>query len=211
MKRSLENRLRGWFPQEPYLFSRNCRVETSLKKPPLMIRPEYTVSATKFMGLLAIFWIVFYGFLFFSNFNLLKEYPVSVLQLTSWIILGVIIGIVSWVVYTRRELCRLTRTFQINVNLKDMVFIILLPVLAFFFPALFARHIIGLSFAALYFSSYAWGVSSVLTRYGLFLFYEKIENMRIMTSWFGPSGFAVIPKPPKQEKRPALGSELKQA
>jgi hypothetical protein len=49
VKKSLENRIRGWFPQEPYLLSTqvkvNCEVNIEIKNPPPKISQDYTNSA----------------------------------------------------------------------------------------------------------------------------------------------------------------------
>ncbi len=189
-KETLQNRIRGWFPQEPCRTSRYCKVEFEAKNPPLMIRSDFTLSATKFAGALTIFYIIFYGFIDFS-FPGLEWYSISAFQVIAWIIVGVAIGIVSMVVYTRKELCRLSRDYQTGVNWKGLILVLLVPGLVFTFGGwyIFGSSLVGTI------SVYVWGVSISLTRYGLLYFYEKTENMRIMTSWFG-GGFAVIPKAP---------------
>ena len=77
--KSLRNRVRGWFPQEPYIISRQIRqvkVDHETKQPPLMIPPQYKVSATKTAGIMLIYWIILYGFISYININL-ERYPVS--------------------------------------------------------------------------------------------------------------------------------------
>lgn len=197
IKRSLENRLRGWFPKEPQLISRSCRIGIAAKQPPLIIRPEYTLSATKYVGALAIFGIIFYGFLF-SSLNF-EWNPFSVFQFTAWIILGVTIGTMSSMVYTRKELGRLSRNFQTNTNWKDAILLYFAPIFVFaLFGFFVSRVLFSLTLTGFILSLYAYVVSSLLTRYGLMHFYEKTENMRIMQGWF-EGGFAVIPKPPNKK------------
>ena len=190
VKKSLESRIRGWFPQEPSRISMSCKVEFEAKNPPPMIRSDFTLSATKFAGALTIFYIIFYGFIDFS-FPSLERYTISAFQVLAWIIVGVAIGIVSMVVYTRNELCRLSRDYQTSVNWKELILILLVPGLVISFGG---WYIFGSSLAVII-TVYVWGVSISLTRYGLLYFYEKTENMRIMTGWFG-GGFAIIPKAP---------------
>jgi hypothetical protein len=206
VKRSLENRLRGWFPQEPYFFSRNCRVETSTKNPPLMIRPEYTNSATKFAGETAILSTIFSGLLL-SSLNFVWQ-PFPVYHLVAWMIAGAIIGMVSCTVYTKRELCRLSRNYQIEFNWRENSLFALLPFFVFAVASLLATSHVGLSLGVALFSWYALAVSYGSVRYGLLRYYEKTENMRIITSWSG-LGYAVIPKPPNQRMSLKQGSELR--
>jgi hypothetical protein len=206
VRRSLENRLRGWFPQEPYLFSRGCNVVAGVKNPPLKIRQEYTNSATKNAGVLAIGSTIFVG-LFLLSLNL-EWQPFSIYYLVAWIIAGAIIGMVLCTLYTSRELCRLSRDYQIDAKWKENLLIVMLPFIVFLIGTSLAMQQIALTSGAAMFSLYAWMVSFEFTRYGSLRLFEKKENMRIMTSWFGP-GYAAIPQPPKQKMSLKQVSELR--
>ncbi len=67
------------------MISTRLKVNHENKQPPPIIPSEYKVSAMKFAGAYAIFWIIFYGF-WFSNILSLERYPVSEFQIVAWII-----------------------------------------------------------------------------------------------------------------------------
>lgn len=54
-KKSLGSRIRGWFPHEPYMSNTRLKAIRESEQPPLIIPPEYKVSATKVAGGFAIF------------------------------------------------------------------------------------------------------------------------------------------------------------
>jgi hypothetical protein len=199
IKKGLENKIRGWFPKEPYLATSQIKMEFKVKQAPLVIPPECNVSATKAAGGFGVFWIIVYGFMF-SNILNLGRYPISVFQMMAWIIAGLTVGVISCIVFTKNQLGRLSKNYQIYVNGKDMVLLIVPIVLFFIFGAFVSWSIKpsvgGAGFQGLLIAAYSWGVSSVITRTILFAAFEKKESMRIMQSWFG-SGFALIPKPPR--------------
>jgi hypothetical protein len=86
VKKSLENRIRGWFPHEPTMISTRLEMTRESKQPPLIIPPEYNVNATKFAGAFSIFSIIFWGFMIFSiDFTM---HPISAFQIVAWIIAG---------------------------------------------------------------------------------------------------------------------------
>ena len=76
------SKIRGWFPQEPILKKTfqvqgaRVKVDSETKQPPRIIPPEYKVSATKVAVALAVFWIIFYGFISFTFINI-ERYPLS--------------------------------------------------------------------------------------------------------------------------------------
>jgi hypothetical protein len=83
-KKSLENRIRGWFPQEPTMFRTRLKVDYENKRQPPIIPPGYTLSSTRVAAIVAIFYIIIYGFLSLNNLNF-EAYPISVL-LSLWMI-----------------------------------------------------------------------------------------------------------------------------
>jgi hypothetical protein len=67
VKKSLENRIRGWFPQEPNMIAKSLQVNNEYKQQPQIISSEYKTSATKAAGKTALLWIILgYGFFTFS-------------------------------------------------------------------------------------------------------------------------------------------------
>jgi hypothetical protein len=115
VKRTLENRIRGWFPHEPLLISGNCRVKYEVKNPPLMI-PEYTTSLTTNTAKFVLLWGIAYGVLFFGIFGNSFFYDISVFQVAASIIFGLTLGVILANIIIRRTLTRLL------VNYKAFVF-----------------------------------------------------------------------------------------
>jgi hypothetical protein len=201
IKKTLHNRIRGWFPHEPYLLSTqvkvDCEVNNEIKHPPPMIPQDYTVSATKTARNVAVLWIFLYGF--FSLIWLSTE-PVNITLLVAWIIVGAAVGIISGKKYTQNQLRRLSKEVQIYPNKKDMIFVIvpLLLVLPFGFLVswfLFDALIRPSRLFGVLVSVYAYSASQQVARYAIFRGFERKQDMRIMTGWLG-GGIAVIPKPP---------------
>ena len=193
VKKSLENRIRGWFPQEPYAISTRLKVNHENKQPPLIIPLEYKVSTTKFLGGFAVFWIVFYGYIFFSSFNLINH-PVSAFQMVAWIIAGLAIGVISDTVFTKNQLNRLSKDYQFTTNGKDWGLLIV-PMVLFFIFSGFVSWFLYSSLQLWVISVYSWAVSSQLTRVLLFAAFERKENMRTMQSWWGTRIFLVSKAP----------------
>lgn len=209
-KNTLKNRIRGWFPKEPYLLSTRVKVDYDLdikiKQPPLMISQDYTVSATKTARNVAILWIFIYGV---SSLIWLNVEPVNITLLVAWIIVGVAVGIISGKKFTQNQLGRLLKEVQIYPNKKDVIFAIvpLLLVLPFGFLVswfLFDALTRQSSLFGVLVSVYVFSVSHQVTRYAIFRGFERKQDMRLMTSWIG-GGIAVIPKPPNNNY-PAGGS-----
>jgi|WetSurMetagenome_2_1015567.scaffolds.fasta_scaffold87295_2 hypothetical protein len=195
-KKSLENRIRGWFPKEPYLVSNRLNLDYETKKPSKVIPSEYKVSTTKVAGAGAIFWIILYGFLVLYSVNSInRDYPISSFQLIAWTIAGLALGAISCIIFTKNQLGRLIKDYQFSTTGKDVIFLIvsfvMFSIFGFFVsqsPAIQGSMI----------SLYAWGVSFLTTRVTLFAAFEKKENMRIVQRWFGAGGVGafLVPKPP---------------
>lgn len=198
VKKSLENRIRGWLPKEPYLISTRVKVDCETKQQPPIIPSGYNLSATKVAGAFAIFWIILYGFTSFTFLNL-ERYSISAFQIVAWIIAGLTVGAISGAIFTQNQLSRLSKDYQISTNGKDMVLLIVPTVLFFIFGFFVSWSIYGAMrlpiFQGFLISVYAWGISIEIIRYVLFFAFEKRENMRIMQSWFGFL-FVLIPKAP---------------
>jgi hypothetical protein len=199
-KKTLENRIRGWFPKEPAMISKRFNVYHESKQPPLMIPSNYKLSATKFAGAFAIYWIIFYGFIFyfvFFSFNI-YSHPVSEFQIVTWIILGLTGGVISNAIVTKNQLSRLSKDYQFNTNGKDMVLLIVPMVLVFGFGG-FVSWFLYSSLQVWGILIYCWGVSFCLTRVLLFVALERKENMRLMQSWWGTNIF-LVPKAPNNKE-----------
>jgi hypothetical protein len=198
-KKSLGNRIRGWFPQEPYMISTRFKVENIDKRQPPIIPPGYNVSSTKVAGIVAILYIIIYGFSSFYNLNF-EEYAISVFQGVAWIIFGVAAGTISSIIFTQNQLGRLLKDYQFSTNGQDLVLLIvplvLFSIFVFFVSFSFngIMHITALQGCVI--SVFAYGVSMLIIRYVLFLAFEKNENMRLMQSWGGKL-MILIPKAPE--------------
>jgi hypothetical protein len=210
----LSSRIRGWFPREPYLISTRSKIKQENRPPPPII-PAYKLSAIKFAGGYAIFWIIFYGLMFFA-FNP-GRYPISGLQVAVWVIAGSAIGIFSGAAYTKNQLRRLMRDYQIFVDGKDIALLGVPIILFTFFVFLVSLSIpssIGVYVSqGLMISVYSWGDSFVITRTIQLATFERRENMRIMQSWWN-TDLVLIPKAPDSflnnlkvsDRRDSIGS-----
>ena len=193
VKKSLENRIRGWFPKEPYIISTRLNVDYETKKPPQVIPPEYKVSATKVVGAIAIFWTILYGYISFTILDF-ERYPVSSFQIVPWIIAGTVVGVIIGTIFTKNQLRRLSRDYQFSINGKDMVLLIVPLVLFFVFgiSVSLSYSFTNMSIPVMQgflISFLSLGISLQIIRYVLFVAFEKKENMRIVQSWFGVVDF----------------------
>jgi hypothetical protein len=196
VKRTLQNRIRGWFPTEPYLINRRIKVDTEPKQPPLVIPTLSNTSATTNTAVSTIFWIFLSSFwiLLLTSFD---NSPSPVLQ-ASVVLAGLAAGAVYGFMSTRREVRILSNNYQYKPNGKHVALLTILIVTLFisFFVVIVS---VG-SFAilhtvsnGLFLSVYPFGVSMFTIRYMWFSAFEKRENMRLIMS--GGSIF-VIPKAP---------------
>jgi hypothetical protein len=198
-KRSLQNRIRGWLPQEPFLTIKQVKVNSETKQPPPIIPAGYTLSATKVFGVFTIFWIIVYGLLFFNTPNLTRV-PVSTFQAVAWIIAGLAVGTITGTILAKSQLRRLSKNYQFSTTGKDIVLIIVPIALFIIFSSI-------LSWSTILLSIYSLGVSFQITKWMLFFNFEKKENMRLMQSWWGTEIY-LIPKAP-QSKTNFRGELLK--
>jgi hypothetical protein len=204
VKKSLENRIHGWFPKEPYLISTRVKVDCETKQPPLMIPPEYNVTATKTAAYGAIIWTFFY---FFTSFLLLSLESFNFPMLLAWIIAGSAVGVISGTMYTQNQIRRVSRDYLILPNRKDMILAIV-PMLIFFIFVSFVSWFLydaslrGSASLGPLVSVCASLISSQVIRYAVLRAYEKRESMRLMQSWFG-GAIALIPKAPNSNANPS--------
>jgi hypothetical protein len=197
-KKSLENRIRGWFPQEPTMFGTRLKADYENTRYPPTIPSGYNVSATKTAGIFAIFWILLYMFQSFTFLNL-ERIPISTLQVAAWIIAGLAVGTISSIMLTKNQLGRILKDYQFSTNGKDIVLLVVPAVLFFIFGFFVSLSIYGIMYSpsleGWLISIFAWGGSMFVTRYFLFFTFERKENMRLMRSWWGMEIF-LIPRAP---------------
>jgi Na+-driven multidrug efflux pump len=197
LKKSLENRIRGWFPHESTLISARLMVNHEYKQPPPKIQIDYRESATSAVKTTVFSGIILYGLVISLLFFTLQSY--NGLILASWIIIGSAVGIISGKAYTQNQLLRISREYQIKLNSKDFIlsivplFAILLP--GFFVDLFLLKELLQSAEFGLILGVFAFSISLQITRCALFRAYEKRENMRLMQSYNG-WGIAIIPKPP---------------
>lgn len=205
-KRSLKNRIRGWFPQEPTLKKPlqfqggRVKVESDIKPQSIVIPPGYNVSATKTAGLQSIYFTVL-GFFFVYIFSFLTpDFSFSLTYMVAWVIAGLTVGAISGGMYTKNQLKRLSKNQQIYPNIKDMI-LLCVPMLTLFFVGiysmwfLYGAYMQGSALLVLLASVFALGISAQTTMYALFASFEKRKNMCLMRMAVGWRIIA-IPKPP---------------
>lgn len=196
VKKSLENRIRGWFPKEPYLISTRVKVDCETKQQPPIIPSGYNVSSTKLLAGLTIFWIIFYGYFFFYAFNIFWH-PISAFQIVAWIIAGLAVGIISDGILAKNQLSKLSKDYQFTTIGKDWGLFFASMVLFVIFSG-FVSWFLYSSLQVWAIFVYFWGVSSQITRVFLFAAFERKVKMRLMQSWWGTNIF-LVPKAPSLE------------
>jgi hypothetical protein len=191
IKKSLENRIRGWLPQEPYRISTRIKVDYENTHQPPIIMPNHNVSAAKVAGVGAILLIIVYGFLFSKTIL----HPVWGFQIVAWIIAGLALGIISAMMGTKNQLSRLLKDYKVYPNEKDLALQIV-PIFLFVISGFLAIVFIpDSSINEFALSFYTLSVSLFVTRPVLFFAFERREKMRLMQSWWGGE-IILIPKAP---------------
>lgn len=196
IKKTFRNRVRGWFPQEPYLIKTMVRMNTEKQQNPLVIPADCNLSATKLAMALAIIWIVFYGY--FSLINI--RYSISAFQVMAWVIAGSAFGVLLHLIITKRQLDRLSRNYRMSPTGGETLLVIISEILFFIFAGFvswFMSASLQLTLQGLLVSIYSWGVSIFITKPVLFTIFEKRAKMSIVQSWWGLEVF-LIPKPPNR-------------
>ena len=193
VKKNLENRIRGWFPQEPTMISARLKVNHEYKQPPLIIPPQYNASATKIAGGFAVFRILFLGLELVMSFNL-EFHAIPPFQIMAWLFAGLTIGIISNTMLTKNQLTRLSNDYQFTPNKKDQL-ILLLPLVSFSILGGFVNWFLYSSLQAWLISILSYTVSFFLIKTLLFAAFERKQNMRLMQSWLEITVF-LVPKAP---------------
>jgi hypothetical protein len=194
-------KLRGWFPQEPYLKGIHAKVNSENKpQPPKAIETLYSGSATQSIRPLIVIWLVLdslLGYLIIAgawDFGA-GYYPIPVVI---WMISGLVLGAVLGVKQTQRIVQKLSRDFQYRSRLGEVVYSFPIFLLSVPVYAVIMLYYPNLSLAGLVqflVSGFALSTAVVVSKYVLFSAYEKKENMTIVQTVKG-GGLLVIPQPP---------------
>jgi hypothetical protein len=198
VKKSLDNRIRGWLPKDPLSIGTSVKINVEPKQQPIVIPSGFNLSATTFAGISAV--IYTFLALFFTR-TLLTTQSYIIHEIVC-IIVGLAVGILTGYMSIQSQLCRLSRSYKIGgMNKKEFllfnVSILTIAVSSFLFNSSFnAIQALNLSLLSVYMVLLPY----MPIRFLMFQSYEKKENMRIMQDWMGP-GLIVIPKPPKSEMR----------
>ncbi len=197
-EKSLKNRIRGWFPKEPYMIGRTVKVDIENKQQPPLVQPEFKVSATVTAGAIAVFWILI--IVFQLDFEFLWKDGTLIYQF-GWLIVGFTAGAVFGGLATRTQLNRISKNYNICGHSKKEMLLVLVPMLVLFVPSaiyLFTGFSTdGQRLALLQSASsiFSYAISFYIIRFLDFYVFERREGLRLMQGWLG-LGIIVIPKPP---------------
>jgi hypothetical protein len=184
VKKSLENHIRGWFPQEPKLRKSPANLDSRIKPQPIVPSQmgKGTVRVAKNIGLVNVFSIIIF-ILFFSQFNV--ESGWKIVGLVSGIVFGLIGG--AWaaprvIKRTENHKDSLGWKEYLGVTVPAVIFVLLLNQVSFEF-SLFASFTLWITF---------WFVHMVL-----FLSFEKKKKVfMLQDGWFGVV-YSIVPKASK--------------
>jgi hypothetical protein len=196
IKEIFEERIRGWFPKEPYSVSIGVKEDAKTKTQPIAIPPGYDLSATLVAGLTTVFYAILGSLLIISFLSL--ERTITFAFLVAWIMAGLTIGAISGTVETRNQLKRLSKGHPLKTSKEDLIILIIPLFLLFIVGQYLSINYIGLRSLALLSdlsAVFAFAVIVQVIRYGLFLAYEKREKVCLMQSSFRGRIIA-IPKAP---------------
>lgn len=195
-KKSLENRIRGWFPEEPQLPNRapskiNFQINQQPQPPTNHYRVD-TASATKFMGFQTIIWTLF-SFLFIVQINAQNH-----IQLTSqinWIIAGLTVGSILSAIVTQKQLKHLAKYNELRVTKATILISVGVAIILIgIFTGLGSPNLPASALYAYMTSVFASGPTFSVTRFVLFTRFESKTQMRVLQHWVFGNGFFVVPK-----------------
>jgi hypothetical protein len=209
-KKGLQNRIRGWFPQDPYKISISCKVENEVKNPPLMIPPRFKTSLMKSILATAIIWGLVYGIGYLGLLHQSTFRYVSVYQAILAVFIGLAFGVSCGSMVARQRKKRVLTDFQDSLSndvpliIIFLVFLISLYAIGFF---LFPRPITEiLSFGDGLFISLIFYMPCLYATQAFWYWdFERKEDMRLVTGWAGGDIY-LIPKPPKQDAPKTVSS-----
>lgn len=191
------NRIKGWFPKEPYSISTGVKEDSKTKTQPLAIPPGYDLSATLVAGLTTVFYAILGSLLIISFFSL--ERSITIAFLITWIMAGLTIGAISGTVETKNQLKRLSKSHPLKTSKEDLIILIIPLFLLFIVGQFLSINYIGLRSSALLDDLSAVFVFAIIVqviRCVLFSAYEKREKVCLMQNGFRGKIIAI----PKNQK-----------
>lgn len=150
VKRSLENRLRGWMPKESFSICTPAKISAEPSQQPVVIPSGFTLSATTWAGISAFIY-TFLALFFTMSILTIQS---NIINQIVWIIVGLAVGILSSYMFIQSQLCRLSRRYRIEgPNKKELLLLIapilMIPVFSFFFNSSFFNTIQALNLSLL--------------------------------------------------------------
>ena len=179
VKKSLENRIRGWLPKEAKVPKAPAKMDFQIK--PQSTVPSQmgngTVRATKALGVYSVFFIILY--LFF-----VRIFYVETVGLIAGLVSGLVFGLVHGTWVTQRIFNQLENHNRYSLGWKEY-FLIVTPLLIFEFSVLLVSNaIVGFPsmqlLAAFSGSAFVMMPTWYLVRMVLFFSYEKTKKVFVM-------------------------------
>jgi uncharacterized protein YneF (UPF0154 family) len=202
-KKGLQNRIRGWFPQHPYMISTGRNVENEVKNPPLMIPPRSKISLMKSILATAIGWGLVYGIGYLGILHQSTLGYVSVYQAILAVFIGLAFGVSSGTIVARRRTKRVLVDFQdsmSNDTALRIIFIVLLISLYAVGFFLFHRPMAeifpfadGVMISLIFYMPCAFGTEAFW-----YWDFERKQDMRLVTGWFDGDVY-LVPKSPRKD------------
>lgn len=198
-KKEIQNRIRGWFPQEPRLPKAPVKTDFQTNPPPLLnakpAPPQMgpgTLRATRFLGFQALIWIIL-SFLFVIQLR--GENQISLTSQIIWITAGLIVGLTVSAIFTQRQIGYFEKNSQfptpkagpLFATIVGAVIIIMVVVYGSFF---FNLQAIGAGFLS---SIAVMTPTAFAARYLLFSRYERKKEIYIIQYWW-QAGIFALPK-----------------
>lgn len=195
VKRSLENRIRGWLPKEPKLPNRaSAKTDFKIDQRPQPSTQIGTgaINATLNIGFQTLV------FAFFSFITIVQINAQNHILLTSqigWIIAGLVAGSIFSAAATQRQLKPLATNNRTRMTLAGILLIVGAGILVFgIFIGVQFSNLPALTKYGLLTSLFASVSGVYVARYALFLRFERKNQMRIFQTWSGLSELIAIPK-----------------
>ena len=128
LKKSLEKRIRGWFPKEPTPSKVPAKIDFRVN--PQVTVPNLdggTLRIAKFSGFFAVLWAFFVSFLIIANG---AEFHGSVISPLGWLFAGLMFGLVFSAIFTRKQIKLLEKNHKFDIDSVDLKLIVI-PLLLF--------------------------------------------------------------------------------
>jgi hypothetical protein len=197
VKKSLESRIRGWFPREPTLpwaaTKRRYTVEPTNCNPTVHI-PQSTYGVLKFKGAFVIAWSLLSLWAIFSDF----ANRLSFFFLITSIFVGFAVGSALGVLFATRLLRQLTIKHQVCTSIKEVLALVLsiavLPIVGAIGLAIFLGNFtFSLVITIWNPILLSFGLALFIVDFILFLRYERKNDMIVLTG-YGTAGYFEIPR-----------------